>query len=108
MGRHPKPCTLADIKRALTPPANLRERADLCTTFAGGAARGMLETAGQDATRWSRTRRTDIDRLCPEHTVGVSRHRPQGTHYRQRPCDRHGGGRSSCGRQFVAWNMLKL
>ena len=77
VGRHPKTFTLADIKRALTPPANLRERADLCTTFSGGAARGTLETAGQDATRWSRTRRTDIDRLCPEHTVGVSRHRPQ-------------------------------
>ena len=68
---------ISRIKRALTPPANLRERADLCTTFAGGAARGTLETAGQDATRWSRTRRTDIDRLCPEHAVGVSRHRPQ-------------------------------
>src|SRR6516165_811061 len=65
MGRHPKPCTLADIKRALTPPANLRERADLCTTFAGGAARGTLETAGPDATRWLHTRRTDIDRLAP-------------------------------------------
>ena len=68
---------LADIKRALTPPENLRERADLCTTFAGGAARGTLEAAGQNATRWSRTRRTDIDRLCPEHTVGLSRHRPR-------------------------------
>jgi len=45
--------------------------------LAGGAARGTLATAGQDATRWSRTRRTDIGRLCPEHTVGLSRHRPQ-------------------------------
>ena len=45
-----------------------------CYDLAGGAARGTLETAGQDATRWSRTRRTDIGRLCPEHTVGLSRH----------------------------------
>jgi len=46
-GRHPKPFTLADIARALTRPVH---------DLAGGAARGTLETAGQDATRWSRSK----------------------------------------------------
>jgi hypothetical protein len=100
-------CTLADIRRALTPPAN--------PVNVLSCARPRRRSGARNARDRGPRRYSLVAYQAHRHRPALPRayRRPitassPGTHYRQRPCDRHGGGRSSCGRQFVAWNMLKL
>jgi hypothetical protein len=100
--RHVSKVPLADIRRALTPPANPRERAELLRPRRRSGARNARDRGPR--------RYSLVAYQAHRHRPALPRayRRPitasPGTHYR--PCDRHSGGRSSCA--GVAWNMLKL